>query len=583
MGRINSGTTIAEAQSEVDVISAQLAIEYPETNRDKALLLTELHAALVEDSRLSMLLLVAAVGLVLIIACGNVAGLLLARGSTRRAELAVRAALGAPRLRLVRQLLTENVVIAVIAGILGTVMAIWLLRLMLSLIPLERLRVSDTAVSIPVLAFAVALSLATGLVFGILPALRGARADVVDDLKAGGRTTDAEGTRFRAGLVIGQVALSLMLLIGSGLLIRSFARLMSVDPGFDTENLLTAEIRLPTDYEESEQRIQFFTALREQVSGIPGIEAVAVINQLPIRNPSNNTYVFRPDQPPAEGAEPTVVNQRTVLPGYFEAMGIPLLQGRAIEEFDRADGQSVLVINEATARQFFPGESPVGRQLVVDWGERVTVEVVGVVADVRQDAMARSPRLAMYGSYYQRPFYTMRIAIRTGAAPTTVAQALRETLRNLDRNIPLAELATMDDLIRDSTADRRVMAASVTLFASVALFLAAVGLYGVLAYYVSRRVHEIGLRVALGASALNVMKLILERGLGLVAIGIGLGLIGAFWTTRFLEQMLYDLQPTDPATFVGVSALFSIIGLVACMIPAWRAVRVNPLIALQAD
>ncbi|NIM50755.1 MAG: FtsX-like permease family protein, partial [Gemmatimonadales bacterium] len=557
---------------------------YPESNQDKALLLTDLREALVEDYRTSLFLLMATVGLVLLIACGNVAGLLLARGSTRRTELSVRAALGASRARLVRQLLTESVVTAVAAGILGTVLAIWFQRLILRLLPMDIPGIADTGISIPMLSFAVVLSLGTGLVFGVFPAFRGAHMNIVEDLKAGARTTDTGGARFRSGLVIAQVALSLVLLIGSGLLIRSFARLRSVDPGFNTANLLTAEIRLPgTDYDEAPRRIQFYSSLLENIRAIPGVVSVAAINQLPIRDPGNNIYVYAADNPPTDRRGLNVAFQRTVFPGYFESMGIPLLAGRGIEHSDGPDAARVLVINETMADTLFPGQNPIGRQVVVDYGEEVTLDVVGVVGDVRMSGLAWRPRLAMYGSYMQRPYYTMRLAIRTAGEPTSVARALRFAVRELDRNIPLAELATMDQLLARSTARRRVIAISLTLFASAALLLATIGLYGVLAYYVSQRTHEIGIRVALGARAAQVVQLVLTRGVGLVTVGIVLGVAAAFGVTRFIQRMLFGVEPTDPTTFAAVSLLLALIALIACLIPAWRALRVDPLTALQAE
>jgi predicted permease len=584
VGRLRPGVAIQQAQADVDVISAQLAAEYPETNRDKALLLTNLHEAMVEDHRNSVLLLMAAVGLVLLIACGNVASLLLARGSVRRSEMSIRAALGASAPRLVRQLLTESVVTAATAGIVGTVLAIWLQKLILRFMPMDLPGMSELGISGSMLAFALVLSVTTGLLFGILPALRGARGNVIEDIKSSARTTDSVGSRFRSGLVIAQVAVSVILLIGSGLLIRSFASLKRVNPGFETQHLLTAEIRLTQDkYYEGDQRIQFYTKLNEELRAIPGVIDVGLINQLPVRNPGNNIYVYAADRPPLDRNDRSIAYTRTVFPGYFDAMGIPLMRGRGIDRSDVAESPPILVINETMAQTLFPDENPIGRQVVVDVGEDVTFDVVGVVGDVRISGPRYNPRLAMYGSYFQRPLSTMRVAIRTATEPSSIGRAVRTTVWNQDRDIPVDQLSTMDDLIARSVSRDKVMALSLAMFATVAMSLAAVGLYGVLAYYVSRRAREIGIRVALGAGARDIIRLVLRRGVALVALGIAVGLVGAFWVTRLIQQMLFTIEPTDPATFATVSLFFALVGLIACLIPAWRALRVDPLTALQAE
>ncbi len=584
VGRLRPDVSIETAQADMDAISAQLAAEYPETNRDKAMLLTDLHEAMAENYRTSLLLLMAAVGLVLLIACGNVASLLLARGSVRRSELSIRAALGASGSRLMRQLLTESLVTAITAGVLGTLLAIWLQKLILQFMPIDIPGMEAQGISLSMLGFALLLSAVTGLLFGMLPAVRAAQTNVVEDIKSSVRTTDSRGSRFRSALVVAQVAVSVILLIGSGLLIRSFANLRGVNPGLDPRNLLTAEIRLTNDkYPDAEQRINFYSQLLQGVSAIPGVTEVALINQLPIRNPGNNIYVYAADRPPADPNDRNVAYTRTIFPGYFDAMRIPLRRGRAIERSDVAGSPRVLVINETMAATLFPDEDPIGRQVVIDQGEEVAYEVVGVVGDVRLDGPRYNPRLTMYGSYFQRPIYTMRMAIRTAVEPTTIARDLRRVVWSQDRDIPLDELSTMSDLIARSVSRDRVMALSLALFAAVAMSLAAIGLYGTLAYYVSRRVNEIGLRVALGAASGDILRMVLKHGLALVAIGIALGLVGAFWATRLIQQMLFTIDPTDPVTFAGVSLFFALVALAACLIPAWKALRVDPLTALAAQ
>ncbi len=582
VARLRSGVSIERAQTDLDLISAQLANQYPDTNRDKALLLTELHTAMIEDYQTSVVLLMAAVGLVLLIACGNVAGLLLARGATRRSELCVRAALGASSFRLVRQLLTESMATSFLGGALGTVLAVCLQHLILRIVPVDIPAMETLGISWSMLAFALVVSAATGLLFGVLPAVQAARVNIVDNVKSGARATDARGQRFQSSLVIAQVAASVMLLIGSGLLLRSFAKLSAVNPGFDTRNLLTTEIRLASDkYSDEALRVDFFSSLIEELRATPGVTDMAVINQLPIRDPGNNILVYAADRPPPDPNDRRAAFWRTVFPGYFDAMGIPLLQGRGIETSDVAQAPRVLVINETMARALFPGEDPLGR--LVNIGRDEDYEVIGVVGDVRLEGTRYTPRMAMYGSYFQQPTLIMRLAIRTAIEPTSLAQAVRNTVWNHDRDIPVVGLTSMEEIVALTVSSDRVVAFSVALFASVAVLLAALGLYAVLAYYVSRRTHEIGVRVALGAAASDVLLHVVKRGLLLVAGGTALGLVGALWATRVLQQMLFETAPTDAATFAAVSSCFVVVALIACLIPARKALNVNPVVALAAE
>lgn len=582
VGRLDDGVSIERAQADMDLISAQLAAEYPTTNRDKALLLTELHVAFAEDYRTTVVLLMAAVGLVLLIACGNVASLLLARGAARRSELSVRAALGASTSRLIRQLLTESVVTSTVGGAIGIVLAVWFQTLILHVVPADVPGLERLGMSWPMLTFALALSLTTGVLFGVLPALQAAKVSIVDNVKSGARTTDARGQRFHSGLVIAQVAVSVVLLIGSGLLVKSFARLHAVEPGFDEQNLLTAEIRLPSDqYQTLASRAQFFSTLKEGLSSIPGVSDVAVINQLPIRNPGNNIAVYAADRPPPDPNDRIPAFTRIVLPGYFEAMGIPLVRGRAIESSDVEEAPPVLVINETMARLLFPDEDPIGRKVSIQ--QPIDYEVVGVVGDVRVEGTRWAPRMVMYGSYHQQSTLTMRVALRTAIEPVALAQSVRDIVWNLDRNIPIVGLTRMEEIIARTVANEKAIALSVALFATVAMLLSALGLYGVLAYYVSRRTREIGLRVALGAVSGDIIVQVMKRGLWLVAAGLLLGVVGAFGATRLLQQLLFDVAATDLITFVTVSSFFAVVAVVACVVPAAKALNVNPITALAAE
>jgi predicted permease len=584
VGRLAPGVTVQQAQSEVDVISARLEAEYPDSNANKALLLTELHEALVEGSRAGLLMLMGAVGLVLLIVCGNVASLMLARGTARRGEMAVRSALGASSRTLTRQLLTESLVLAVPAGVLGTLLAIWWRGLFVNLVDTNAAGAVTPPLSATVLGFALVVTVASGVLAGIVPALRAGREDLASEMKSGPRLTDSGGARLRSGLVVAQVAISVVLLICAGLLMRTLASLQGVDPGFNPDRLLTAEIRLPlAEYGEPERVFQFYTSLAENVRAIPGVRSVGLINQLPIRDPGNNIYVYAADNPPTDPSQSQVAFQRVILPGYFEAMEIPLVAGRGIQESDRSGSTPALVINQVMADSLFPGRDPIGGQVVVDVGELVTFDVVGVVRNVHLTALDANPRLAMYGSYFQRPRLTMRLAIRTLGEPESVVGQLRDAVWSQDRNIPLADVASMDDVLSGSLFGYRTLMTSLGAFAGLALLLASMGLYGVLAYNVARRFHEIGIRVALGASGSRIVRLVVSHGVGLAIAGIAVGLLGAFGVTRFLESFLFGIEALDPATFVIVSLFFALVSILASLLPARRALRVDPLIALQTD
>ena len=587
VGRLKPDVTVEGAQSEMDVISAQLSEAYPESNENKALQVDRLHEAVVEGYRQSLFILMGAIVLVLLIACGNVASLLMARSSTRTTEIAVRTAMGAGRGRLMRQLLTESAVTALAAGVLGVLLATWLQDLILGFTSMERLGLRDVGVSPQMLGFALALSLGTALLFGVAPSLVGSRTRPAEDLKEGSRgSTSAGGASFRSGLVVLQVALSLILLIGSGLLLKSFAQLRGVDPGFRTENVLAAEIALPASkYGDPESRIQFFRGLKERVHALPGVESVAFIDRLPIRNAGNNVALWSPQRPPATNTDANFAFQRNVWPGYFETLDIPLLAGRDFQETDAVDSPPVIILNQLAVDTIFPGENPLGKQVAVDLGgdQPAMFEVVGVVADHKLTSLSSQIRLSMFFSYFQRPGSTMQMAVRTRTDPGSLVRAVQEQLWAMDREIPLASPETFEDVLASNVSDSRAIATVLGMFAFVALFLASLGIYGVLAYYVTRRMHEIGIRVALGATGGRVLRLVLRRGMALVAIGLVIGVVGAVWATGFLEDLLFQTTARDPMTFVGVSAFFAAVALLACLIPAWRAVRVNPVDAFRTE
>ena len=587
VGRMAPGVFLQEARSEIQVISAQLEDAYPDSNRNKALQLDGLHAAMVEGYRQSLLILAGAIVFVLLIACGNVANLLLARGSTRSSELAVRAALGATRSRLTRQLLVECLILALAAGGVGIVLAVWLQDLILSFVSMNLLGLGEAGLSTTMLGIALVLSLVTVLLFGVFPSLAAARANPAEDLKQGSRrATSRSGIRYRSGLLVLQVALSLILLVGSGLLIRSFARLRGVDPGFRVRSLLTATVSLPSDdYQEGDRRIQFFQRLKEDIEALPGVETVGLVSRLPILQTAGNVAIWAPERPPEANTATPWADRRVVLPGYFATMEIPLVAGRVLEASDVEGSPPVVVLTRATVDAVFPGENAVGRQVAVDVGqdEPGLFEVVGVVENHQLSSLSGGPRPAMFFPYAQLPERTMRLAVGTTGDPKSLIRPIQERVWELDRDIVLSAAQTMEEALSNSVAGARSITTVLGMFAAVALALAALGLYGVLAFFVTQRIHEIGIRLALGARGGSVLRLVLTRGMILVGAGLVLGTAGAIGATRLVEGMLFRVSATDPLTFAGVTGFFLLVALGACLPPAWRAVRVDPLEALRAE
>jgi predicted permease len=585
VGRLQEGTPLEQAQSQADVVAADLRAEFPTTNEGEGFRITELQEALTQSYRTSLLLLLGGVGVLLLIACGNLAALFLARGFTRRTEFSVRVALGASRRRVLRQVLTESLVVAGAGGVLGTLAALGLHRLLMAGLPFDLPPYTyEAGISGPMLAVALFLTVTTGVLIGIIPAVRSAGRDMVEGLKVGRRASDFRGTRIRSGLVIAQVALSMVLMVGSGLMIRSFAHLRGVDTGFDAEGLLAADLDLPaSEYGDADRRIHFFTSLEEKLRAIPGVADVGLVNRLPIRTGGGNTYVYPVGERPPAGEQVRTANERWVMPGYFEAMGIPVLRGRGIEAADGPDAPPVLVINETMASVFFPGEDPLGRTIIIDYDEATPLEVVGIVGDVRFSGPAGQLFQAMYRSYRQEPVTRMAVVVRTAGNPGQVIPAMRAAVRELDTNLPVSEVDRMEQLVARTMGDQSVMAVILSLFAWVAVFLTALGLYGVLAYHVSQRVPELGLRMALGADSSRVVRMVAIRGLGLLLAGMALGVAGSLGATRFLQNLLFGVRPTDPVTLLVISGLFGVVGLAACVLPARRAVKVDPAQALQSE
>ncbi len=588
VGRLKPGVDLEAAQAEIDAISTRLGELYPDSNRGKGLNLAPLREALVETLRPQVLIIMAAVALMLLIASGNVANLLLARGVTRRSELAMRVALGASRARLVRQLVTEAMALALLGGSAGLVVAAALQRVLPTLLDLDSLTVPALRLDPRVLAFALAVSLLTGVLIGVVPAFRSSGIAPFEELKGAARTvTSRAGARLRMGLVAGQVTLSLVLLIGSSLLIRSYAKLVRADLGFDPENVLTASFVLPPQqYGTEEARIRFFEDLLAEVRALPGVTSAGMIDRLPIASPGGDIYVWTPDKPPERRGLGQTALYRRVLPGYLEAMRMPLVAGRDIEPSDRAGAPPVMVVNQAMAGTLFRDASPLGRQVVVDVpgvDEPVTFEVVGVVADARVSSVRAAPYPTMYHSFAQFPRFNLSLVVRSSAEEQGLTRALRQLVWQRDKDIPVEELARMTSTIRTSTLAQQTLAGTVTSFSLLALLLAAVGLFGVLAYQVMERQHELGIRMALGAGQRQVLATVLGQGLAVTGVGLVVGLAAGLALTRLMSSLLYEVAATDPASFLAAAACLVVVALAACLVPAMRALRVQPVRALRYE
>ena len=586
VGRLRPGVSLARAQAEVSAIAKRLERLYPDSNARMGLRLSGLHDALVQRLRPQLLLISAAVGLMLLIACGTIANLMLASGVTRRAEIAMRAALGASRGRLVRQLTVESVALALLGGALGLAVAVALLRLLPALLGLgsSRLGVTSLHLDLRILLFALAISLLTGIAVGLAPALRSTRVALFEELKSGTRTvTSRGGARLRMGLVGLQVSLSLVLLVGSSLLVRSFARLAGVELGFEPENVLVGGLAMPSSSSD-EARVQLFTGVLEEVRAIPGVTAAGLASRLPVIHGGGSTAVWDPERSQERSFAQQALG-RVVLPGYFAAMRMPLISGRDVRETDTDGAPPIAVISESMARTIFPNENPIGRRFAADLGdsEPALLEVVGVVADARLNQVDDGPSTVMYLPLHQVRALGMYLAIRTAGDPQAVTRAVREIVWARNKDVPIEELATMTGAIDRSTLPRKTLAGIVSSFSLLALLLAAVGLYGVLAFQVTQRRHEIGIRMALGAERRHVLATALGQGLTVTGAGIAAGVAASLALTRLMRSLLYGVAATDPISFVGAMACLVVVSLISCLIPALRALSIQPMKALRHE
>jgi len=526
---------------------------------------------------------------VLLIACANVANLLLARAASRHREMAVRTALGAGRWRVVRQLLTESLLLAAFGGTLGLLLAMWGTDLLVAASPQDIPRLKEVGLDPRVVVFTSAVTILTGVLFGLAPALQVSKVELAESLKEGSRgSTEGGGRRrVRSLLVVSEVAISLLLLVVAGLLIKSFARLHEVNPGFNPENVLTAGLSLSrTKYQTPEQQANFFREAERRAGEAPGVVAVGLVDVLPLSGDNSTSTFFVDGRPLLTGAEKPSANYRVISPNYFGAMGIPLMRGRAFGERDAKDSPAVIIINDAFARKHFPGEDALGKRIIIETDPSVDPdpparEVVGVVGDVRQMSLEARAVPDFYVPYLQAPERVMYLVARS--ASDTAASSLRGAVKEVDREQYIPDIEPMSRYLADSVAQRRFQMMLLGLFAAVALVLAGVGLYGVMSYTVTQRTHEIGLRMALGAQMGDVLKMVVRQGLFLALVGVALGLVAAFAMTRAISSLLYEVSPTDPATFAGVAALLVAVTLLSCIIPARRATKVDPMVALRYE
>ena len=583
LGRLKPGVTMAQAQSDTDGIATQLEKQYPNSNTGWSLRLEGLRDRLIGSSKTSLFILFGAVGFVLLIACANVANLLLVRAAGRQKEIALRTALGASRFRIVRQLMTESLLLAIIGGTIGALIAAWGIDLLVLLSgntipPTATVRIDAT-----VLAFTLVTTVITGLLFGLAPALRTMKLNLSDTLKEGGRS-GGEGTlknRTRSLLVVFESALAVVLLIGAGLLIRSFIALQNTNPGFDANNVLTMRVDLPRGkYDTPEKASSFFQQLEQRLSGLPGVEKVGFITELPLTGQPNDAPFTVEGRPAVARGQEFGADFRRVNQNYFEALRIPLLRGRNFTPQEVRDNARMIVVSESLVNTAFPNEEALGKRLMTVLSDK-PFEIIGVVGDIRHRSLEFQPYATMY-----LPTFTsgrMNLTLRTQGDPMSLVPAVRKEVSGIDPEQPVAAIRTMDEWVDRSTATPRYRTTLLGLFAAIAMILAATGIYGVMSYSVAQRTHEIGIRMALGARQGDVRRMVVGQGMLLVAVGLGIGLLTAFGVTRVMNTLLFQVTAKDPLTFLAVAGLLSIVAFVACFIPARRATKVDPLTALRYE
>ncbi len=590
VARLKSGVSIGQARAQMSALAQQQAERYPSSNSGIGAKVISLQEQIVGDIRATLIVLLGAVAFVLLIACANVANLLLARAGSRQREIAIREALGASRVRVTRLLLAESIVLAVLGGALGLLFATWGIDLLMVLKPANLPRFGEIAVNRTVFGFTFCLSVLTGIVFGIVPAWQASQSDLNESLKESSRgaTGGPRRHQVRALLVISEVAFSLLLLIGAGLMIRSFARLLTVDPGFQADHVLTAFISLPSSkYPNSSDQAAFFERLIERMQNVPGVMSAGVVSDLPLYGGSSTGFEIEGRAVPAAGQRP-LTEYRMINPDYFATMGMRLAKGRPFSRYDAAKALGVVIINETMASRFFPDEDSVGRRIGLSGNPTDWREIVAVVGDVRNYGVDAAVKPEAYIPFLQNgPEYLsgiasgMNLVVRTRNDPLSLAATLREQVQSLDKDQPVSEIRTMESHLAESIAQRRFNMLLLGAFAMLALVLAAVGIYGVIAYTVAQRAHEMGIRIALGARGADILKLVFANAMLTTVAGVVLGLGAPVGLTRLLRSLLYEVTPTDPLVFSTITALLLLVALVATYIPARRAMKVNPIALLR--
>jgi putative ABC transport system permease protein len=588
IGRLKPGVTQEQAQAELTAIASRLEQQYPDTNTHRSLRVDSALKALVGDIRPTLLILLGAVACVLLIACANVANLLLARATSRHKEMAIRAAMGASRLRVIRQLLTESVLLSLLGGAVGLLLAVWWSDLLIALGKEDIPRALHVGIDLRVLGFTLGVSILTGVIFGLAPAFHSSKRELIDALKEGGRGT-SEGARrnkVRSALVVSELAIAVVLLVGAGLLIKSLWRLQKVNSGLQPQNVLTFNVGLPEKY-NYERQARFFIDLKSRLESLPGVQSASSVLPLPL---SGDRFVisFEIEGRPMAPKDHPSGDFFAAGVGYFRAMGIPIIKGRDFDDRDRYGSTPVVIITETLARQFFPNEDPIGKRIkpginTIEGDKTTMREIIGVVGDVRNRSLDTAPKQAYYVPQTQVPFDQMVMVVKTLDDPHNLISAATKQVAAMDQDIPVFGVKTMEEYLSTSVAAPRFSTTLLTIFAGVALVLTVVGLYGVMSYSVAQRRNEIGIRLALGAQSRDVLLMIVKQGSLLIGLGLVIGLSGAFALTRLIASMLFGVTAKDPLTFTAVGALLAAVALLACYVPAWRATKVDPMEALRYE
>lgn len=585
IARLAPGVPLEAARAEMNGIAAALSTLHPEFNLDWGIRLVPLQEEVTGRARPALLVLLGAVALLLLIACANVASLFLGRAASRSRELAVRRALGAGRGRLVLHTMTEAVIIAAVAGALGVLLAWWATGTFVQMLPRDLMlpRMDEISLDVRVIAFAIGVSLLTSLLFGVAPALAASRTGPASVLRENTRASTGGRGRLRSALIVGEVALAAMLLAGAGLLVRTVHNLMQVDSGLHAEGVVTTRVTIPPARYPAEVRPQFMGEVMLRLAAIPGVSAAGGIGWLPLDGPKSATSVWRADRPRPDAGREGSADIRIITGDYFAAMGMTLRAGRAFDGTDTPDAPRRYIINEALAQREFPGENPIGRRIVYNWGDDLDGEIIGVVTNVREMSLDAEPSAALYRAYAQDPWPQMALVVRASGDVRTVGGAIPRAIRELDADLPVAAIRPLTSVVKGTVARQRLSMALLAAFAITSLILVVIGLYGVISYSVAQRSREIGVRVALGARPGDVLRMILREGLLLTAVGLAVGMAGAFALARLLESLLYGVAPTDTLTLAGAALLLAATALLASAIPAARAVRIDPALVLGSE